>query len=432
MCTKILLSLLCLLAASLLRAAMGTTASLEWLAVQTPLIVRGTVLEATDYTKEHLPGDQFRRLTLQVDEVLKGKYPDHTITVETKFDAHDAAEIGISEKGHAYLCFLRPDDPEHHEALFGCRFVNKEPVIIDLQHPRHVYLADMKYVEKSETLLAVVRKWVDWKPTVRAPGQQPDAADAFILPGDGSLRMSVMNEEIGKDLSCQDASLLQVPLCDDTRKLVLERSRRPDMLSGREGALLLRYFPGSETERQLYALLRSPITTSQGDALTGITCVSYPVRQAAYASLLALGKKAKKPEDVHPLSPGERQVEVRRWWTALAAQVLGNGWSCTGVSLVSTPDGWLRAAGGKGYAVHCANRTAGRDDGWNGGGHLQFTLYLMPMEWHGQQRDRTGANFHPATYLGSEGNYRVYCSGSGDADQVDPAKLARHFALKEM
>ncbi len=429
MLKQLLPGLLLLFAASLLRATIGTTASLEWLAVQTPLIVRGSVLESNDYTKEHKPGDQFRRLTLQVDEVIKGKYAAPTIIVETTFDVHDAGEIGKAEKGHPYLCFLYPDDREKQAALYGCRYVNTEPVLIDLQHPRHVYLANMKYADKPETILTVVRKWVAWKPAAQSKTLPEKLSDAFIAPGDGSVRLSVMNDDIGADLStAQNAVLLQVPLSKETHQLVLERSRRPDILTGREGAMLLRYFPGRESERQLYGLLHSSLTMPQGDELTGVTHVIYPVRQAAYESLLALGNKVKQPEVSRQLSSGERVTAVRHWWTALAAQCLGRGWTCIGVRMVSTPEGWLRTAGGEGFAVSCVNRKATVNDD----DHPQFTIYLMPGNWEGHQRNKSGEKFHPASYLGCNADYRVYSSSIGDADQVDPAAIARHFSLKEM
>jgi len=421
MLRKCLMLLLLLGAMTLLRADISSTPSLEWLAVKTPLIVRGTVAKGEDFTKTDTPYYSFRRLTFTVLEVLKGKLAEKTLTVEACYDPQNVEEIGESAKGHPYLLFLHPDDRSHQYAVFGSRHVLDEPVLIDLQHPYQVYLANMTHLEKPEAILATVRKWTGWKPDpllAHIPASK-EPSESFIVPGDGSIRLQVWGA-IQDDLFCGSVAFLQVPLSEDTRAMLLARSHLGDIRYASDAAHMLRYFPGADTVMQLRAMLTSPVTQPVGAVLTGTGYLMYPVRQAAYESLQALGEKVTAPVTSQRLTPQERLAEVKKSWTVYARELFGANSAVTAVQLASTPDGWQRSTGGDGFAVHITRTT--------GDTRMQLTLYIMPRDWAGKKHTGLqGAT--SAMYLGNESSDQLYFSSDVPVPMAELEKIKTRFSL---
>jgi len=272
------------------QAEINIVDSLEWMAMDAPLIVRGRVTEVKD-TKG--PGDAtYRDVTIAVDEVIKGKLGEKAVVVRLRLFTEDKAGLAWKESGHSYLFFLRKGRAADDEALAD-RWVLRDArqSAVDLDKPEKTYFADMTKAGKADDILKAVREYAKKEskfPEVDEPN--------YFKPQAGYLRLEVpFASEIHGELYGGSACYLNVPADEKYRPLAMKKAQSEHAWERAKGADMLRNYPGKETVELLTKLLQDPGEAKWGSDNSGLVRVSYPARAAAYDALRALGEKPEKP-----------------------------------------------------------------------------------------------------------------------------------------
>jgi hypothetical protein len=299
---KYLFRLLVLLAlatpAAPVRAETWVGDSLEWMTDDSALILRGTVLKSARVAAPGATG--FLDLSVQVQEVLKGKYASRTITIRSW--------PGEAREGNACLFFLKkgPDiygADDYRQPIVGNHwtqrvFWNGNPYgAIDLQKPgagRGVVTAAFKVLTKPEPIVAAVRariKFTKQNPPVIKPAQK-DGRTGFPLPPLGVIWLEApFDSEAHHTFYGGSAVYVYVPADRAMRPKILQmlkEHRSPERVAA------LANYPGQDTEQLLRNYLNDPTTS---EVFTGgrVVEIQYPVRAAAYGALLRLGMAVPQP-----------------------------------------------------------------------------------------------------------------------------------------
>jgi hypothetical protein len=303
----------CLLLAALLAGigAAGAQAeirivdSLEWMAMDAPLIVRGRVTESKD-TKG--PGDvTYRDVTVAVDEAIKGKLEEKTVVVRLRLFPEDKAGLAWKESGHAYLFFLRKGRAADDKALADCWVLRDErQPTVDLDKPKRAYFADMTKGRKADDILKAVREYA------KKESKFPEVGEPnYFKPQAGYLRLEVSGaSEIHGELFGGSTCYLNVPADEKYRPLAMKKAQSENAWERAGGADMLRNYPGKETIELLTKLLQDPGEAKWVSNSAGLERVSYPARAAAYDALRALGEKPEKP--VLERKPTEEEIRRER------------------------------------------------------------------------------------------------------------------------
>lgn len=367
--------------------------SLEWMTVDAPLIVRGKVAGCQATAGPHAV--IYRDITIRIREVLKGDVSGDTLKVRLRTFKGNHQGIAWKKSGHSFLFFLRRGRAQDDKALAGWWVLReRHQSVIDLEQPQRVYKADMKCAKDATDILGIVRDWATWKkesPQVGAPN--------IFKPQTGFLRLELKPDaEFYYEVYAGSTCYINVPAEEKYRSLALSKARSQNVSERREGAEILRNYPGSETIRILRLLLYDD--AEQGslvppDELVGIW---HPVRSAAYESLLALGQEPRKPTLERFPTPQEIQNARYCYWERAVWQLLPEAWIVSSIEDVNEPQGWTRIAGGKGTAIECAYlKTNTADD--KRYDHCVFTLYVMPGDWEGKNKIHPKENLTDGTYV---------------------------------
>jgi hypothetical protein len=274
------------------RAEINIVDSLEWMALDAPLVIRGRVTRFNDTPG---PGQVvYRDITVQVQEVLKGGIKDKTVPVRLRLLGSDRDVTGKQwlASGHSFLFFLRPGLAEDDKALAG-RWVLREDrqSALDLDAPQRVYTADMKRPKDAAEVLRLARHHAGRKSLLRAVG-----APNVFKPQRGYLRLEIPADAgIFAEVFAGSVCYLNVPAEAKHKPLAVAAARSANTWERARGADMLRNFPGADTLKLLKGLLHDPgeatATNQQGVPVE----VTYPVRLAAFDALTDLGESPARP-----------------------------------------------------------------------------------------------------------------------------------------
>jgi hypothetical protein len=269
-----------------IRAETIVVDSLEWRTVEAPLIVRGKVTRSQEVK---VADDQraWHDITVAITESLKGDLAGKTLVFRTL--SQDAwAE-------HEYLFFLCRWHKDHwnegNTSALKSQITQTSGGAIDLDSPHQVYTADQTYARTAREILDIVRRSA--KLPTGGRGREVGADPTKR----GTLKLNVevhFDAPIHAYLYAGSAVLLVVP-ADEKRKsegLMMLASMDPHIRAA--GARRLAHYPGPATIKELRERLKD---TGQVEVIQAgkLILIRYPVRQAAYESLLNLGEKPDKP-----------------------------------------------------------------------------------------------------------------------------------------
>lgn len=164
-----------LIAAALLLLAGGRAAaetivadSLEWMAVEADVIVKGQV---TGWKDTPGPGSVvYRDVTVKVEEALKGQKALKTATVRLRLFKGDKTGTDWKRPDRAYLFFLREGKKDEEKGLAGRltpRSALGAPAVIDLREPKWAFGADLKRLTDPQTILARTQEHARHSPATR-------------------------------------------------------------------------------------------------------------------------------------------------------------------------------------------------------------------------------------------------------------------------
>lgn len=397
----VVFSVLAMLIAGAAFGEMIIVDSVEWRTIDSELIVKGTVA-AIARVPEH---DSFRDVTIAVDDTLKGKIVGKTVTI--RVSALDNPQVW-KKNGRTYLFFLLKGTKPSDGNLFAGHWVLRRhnQCIIDLVEPKHVYNGDGVVAKDSEEILRIVANYAT-RERPRVPTAPAD--DACRQSGCFWMPMRALTGVIGGP--CQ---FVTVPAEEKYRAVAMKLATSGEPSDRWKGASMLGYYPGPETVKVLLNLLKDTHEAETFQNLGELVGISYPVREAAYSSLVALGVEADKPVLEREPTDKEKQAYLDDRWGHSMKAVLPEGWRFVSVSLVETPGGdWKRTAGGDGVAVVCRNPKKDIDTGPKPriGQAARLTLYVMPRDWEGQDA-RNGGTIDDGKYMRTRGSLMVHQSNA--------------------
>ena len=284
------------------RAEFDIVDSLEWMAIDAPLIIRGRVTEFKD-TKGP-DGVTYRDITVAVAEVIKGKLEEKSVEVRLRLLGENRAGLAWKEVGHPYLLFLRKGRAIDDQAMAN-RWVLREArqSAVDLDKPELAYLADMTKARTADDILKAVREYAKKEAKASVVGE-PN----IFKPQTGYLRLEVpWDSEIRREPHDDRVLYLNVPADEKYRPLAMKEAQSHHTWYRAEGADMLRNYPGKETLELLTRLLQDPGESKWSTSRSELDRISYPVREAAYDSLRALGENPEKP--VLERKPSDEEIK---------------------------------------------------------------------------------------------------------------------------
>ncbi len=297
-----------LLFAGAARAETAVADSLEWMTVDARLVVRGKVISHKD-TRPKDSSVIYRDLTIEVEELFKGKAPPKHLTVRLRVFEGDGTGIDWNKSKRSYLFFLREGRAADDGELAGKTVLRHwERSAIDLTKPMKAHTADMKRVKDGGAVLLVVRKYARRPalPEVRSPN--------YFHRQRGFLRIEAdLGSEAGSDNFGGSAVYFHVPVEEKHWPLVMAKRRSPRPIDRVFAADWLTGMPGKGAVEVLRELLADPGTFPRFDDKGELVQVEYLVRLAAYDALVARGDRPAKPACVRKPSAEElRQSRMKK------------------------------------------------------------------------------------------------------------------------
>ncbi len=276
------------------------TDSLEWMTVDCEVIVTGKV---TAVTKTPDRGySVYEDVTVTVSEVLKSDCRGTTIAFRwlTYSRKEYTSASDWQKSGHDMLFFLVKGDPERDKGRFKDRWTlrTSRTGIIDLDNPgKSAITADFKVLKESKDVLEAVRTRVSLikKSTGKRKKWKVGREPSVFGSQQGFIRLIVPGtsqawEAINTDSRCY----LIVPPDDQYKTHAMRLCRSKDIAKRISGVQMLCNFHDKEVIELLKACLSDPGVSKWGSG-GKIVKIVYPVRKAAYESLLTLGEKIEKP-----------------------------------------------------------------------------------------------------------------------------------------
>jgi hypothetical protein len=211
---------------------------------------------------------------------------------------------------------------------------------------------------------------------------------------------------------------------------------------------MLRNYPGQATLRTLQDLLKDPAESHRVKGPDGLVGVGYPVRKAAYESLLALGEKPDKPILERPPTPEEVRDFRDGHWRSSMRELFPKDWTLSSIDQVTEPQGWTRTGGPGGIALRCLPMTESVERDGVPPDKPCLTLYVMSLEWEGTTLSSFGESLRgrkyipggekehsgtplEARYLGHDLQRHFFCSVMGEADPATVFDMiSRYFGLR--
>ena len=280
--------------------------SLEWISVDAPLIVRGTVTDVKP-TKDVFPEQPFwkvEEVTVTVTETLKG---DHQPTITWRW-LNSSVESAWQWRtdGHERLFFLTHGQENYHGVNLSKDWVlySSYPYLpIDLVDvPKAPVAADMTAIKDPQQILEKVKSRVKHQATVELPQVAQPATNvgfAYHAPN-GGVQLAVPEDSSAYPVLSQgSACFLIVPADEEYKKIAMEWVRAKNYALRIKGAQILSAFPDEDTINVLKGLLEDPATeemTEHSSSAGERKYQMFGVRKAAFQALSRLGVTVEKPE----------------------------------------------------------------------------------------------------------------------------------------
>lgn len=290
------------------RAEINIGESLEWMTVDSPLIVRGVVADVKDSSPKELEQPQWflQEVTIKIHEVLKGDYSKEMVSFKRLHtglsDAHAWLKSNsemlfflVEGKGISYgfdftgSWRMRGDYPTH-----PIKLTSEEAQIV---------LSDMRVIKDPQDILQRIRDRVkiisgpNFQP-YRVPNPELVSSGFFTVPNGAVILEVPAESEAWKVLWSGSACYLVVPADEEYKTLALKLAQSSNYEQRLKGADLLGSYPGDDTVGVLKNLLNDPGTheVTYGSMAQGQRIVPvYGVRETAYHSLQRLGVAVDKP-----------------------------------------------------------------------------------------------------------------------------------------
>jgi hypothetical protein len=268
--------ILLVLALSGLLSEINVGDSLDWMTIDSELILKGRVLKA----------DRADRI-IKVQEVLKGEAEGPEIRIRV-WDTWSSAD-------HSLLFFLKKG--REKDEAWTLRTASYG--IVDLEEPaRSAITAELKVLRDADQILKRVRSRIQlqkdqpdrYKPV-------PETGGIFWRSLKGRLLLEVdFESEAWKALYSGSACYLVVPADPSYRAQAMEMARSKHASERERGARWLVNYGDPDAVTLLKALLKD----THRDEWVGaeprkVVRRTYPVRTAAYESLTGLGISVEKP-----------------------------------------------------------------------------------------------------------------------------------------
>jgi hypothetical protein len=218
---------------------------------------------------------------------------------------------------------------------------------------------------------------------------------------------------IFEHLYAGSACYLKVPAEEKHRAHFIELARSAKPEERLKAALELRKFPGEETERVLYELLKDETENRRYSCADTLARVEYGVRAAAVRSLKALGRPV--PELRLEREPTEEEQRSSRetYWRKSFTRALSDGWK-----VLSVEDGETRPVEGRNTTsviLTCGN------------GDARCRFLLIPKEWEGSAP--SGTECLGINGPDSQGARRFFLEGV--LPEPVKGKLVQYFGLQK-
>lgn len=278
--------------------------SLEWMTVDSSLIVKGKVIKSdhTDDPRQN-PTDPheccgYTDVTVQVSQTLKGLAQGQT--VKFRMYAHRFLK---NASGECVFFLKQGENRDGHDRFVGW-WVPRSPkqFLINIEAPYPVYRANVMATRNVQNIMATIEKYASRTMTCLKTADA-EANPYVIPPQQGFLALEVKGPiEEGPPPWRNGPFYLNVPAEGKYRKSAMSLATSKDFFDRINGVDMLRNYPGADTVKLLRSLLADHVVVragkidKEGDKKDKEAVdFDYPVRIAAYNSLIALGEKVQKP-----------------------------------------------------------------------------------------------------------------------------------------
>ncbi len=292
----VLALVLCL--ATTVHARIHIARSLEWMAVDAPLIVRGVVTEirTTKGVFVKQPLWDVQEVTIAVHETLKGA-SQQTVAFRWLNSKYESADAWKAD-GHERLFFLTHGDPDYYGVdltqdwvLYG----GYPYVPIDLVTvTKAPVAADMTVAKTADQVLGTVKERLAQANSKLPMVARPDVHVGFAYAPNGAVRLEVPETaEAYAALWSGSVCFLIVPADERYRLDAIQMVRSTDYGQRIKGVQILSSYPSDDTITLLKDLLADPGTN--GAAHQERKYEQYGIREAAWQALQRFGVDVPQP-----------------------------------------------------------------------------------------------------------------------------------------
>jgi hypothetical protein len=280
-------------------ALINTGESVEWMTVDSELIVRGKVFNVV---KSPAPDNDyvFENITVKVSEVIKGEYKETTITFQWRtYKWNDPPTSKTWSKDTLFFLIKKASEKESGKSAELWSLRCNWHGVIDLERPDTSAInADFEVLKKSEDILKCIKE------RLKVLKSQPqecrhtrfDMDVSVFARQDGFIRLEVPRRtEAYRALYSGSACYLIVPPDRKYKEHAVKLCKSESAYLREHGADMLRNYRDHDTIELLKTLLKDEEKTQWSGSNPACEGVDYPVRKEAYSSLLTLGVRVEKP-----------------------------------------------------------------------------------------------------------------------------------------
>ena len=275
-----------LIHAPAVRAEIQIVDSLEWLAIDAPLIVQAKVTDISESRGRYQV--VYRDMKLSDVKILKGDTKPENIALRLRVVGDDKLGLAWKSSGDTYVFFLQPGKNELDSDMGGHSVLRSNP--INLDRPTRVFTAAMKEATDREEILKTIATFKD-----KRAGAEPVGEPNMFKPQLGYVRLEIpFGSPIFQQVFGGSTCYINVPADEKTHATAVKMSGSDSVTDRISAAGMLLNYPGPETTKILTAML-ADTATSRTYQNSQLIRINFPVRSEAYNTLLQLGEKPEKP-----------------------------------------------------------------------------------------------------------------------------------------
>ncbi len=277
-----------LVIATCARAETTVVDSLEWQAADAPLIVQAKVADLAEW---HGRGQViYRDIKLSDVKVLKGDIKPEVIAFRVRVVGDDPAGSAWKTSGDTYIFFLMSGKNETDSEMGEHWVLRSARSVVDLDHPNRVFTAAMQEATDRDEILKTIASYKD-----ATAGATPVGEPNIFKPQRGYVRLEIpLGSPIFNQVWAGSSSYINVPADKKAHEIALALSRSKNVVDRISAAEMLLNYPSLETTKILTEML-ADAAESHTYADQKLIGIGYPVRAAAYQTLLDLKEKTEKP-----------------------------------------------------------------------------------------------------------------------------------------